>query len=107
MNYQQLMRQAQEMQKKMLKMQEELAQKQFEAVSGGGLVTALVNGQGQLLSLKIKPEAIDPNDAGMLEDLVVVAVNEALKKISEDTSHTPQNDLAGMAKKMGIKIPGF
>lgn len=106
MNYQQLMRQAQEMQKKMLKMQDELAKKEFEATSGGGVVTAKVSGSSQLLSLKIDPSAVDPADVGMLEDLIVAAVNEALKQIA-DSSNGGSDDLAGMAKKMGIKLPGF
>jgi len=107
MNYQQLMRQAQEMQKKMLKMQEELAQKQFTATSGGGVVVANVNGANQLLSLKIDQAVVDPNDVTMLEDLIVLAVNAALKHVAEESGAGDGGDLAGMAKKMGIKMPGF
>lgn len=108
MNYQQLMRQAQEMQKKMLKMQDELAKKEFEATSGGGVVMAKVNGANQLLSLKIDQAVVDPNDVAMLEDLIVVAVNDALKQIAaESGADANGGDLAGMAKKMGIKLPGF
>lgn len=103
MNIQQLMRQAQEMQRKLAKQQEELATKEFEATSGGGMVTAKVSGAGQLLTLKIDPEVVNPQDIDMLQDLVVAAVNEALRKISE----AGQGDMSDMMSKMGIKLPGF
>lgn len=105
MNYQQIMKQAQEMQKKMLKMQNELAQKEFEATSGGGMVTAKVSGAMRVLSLTIDKAVVDPNDVGMLQDLIVAAVNEALRKISEESEGG--GELAEMAKKMGLKMPGF
>ena len=82
MNIQQLMKQAQEMQKKILKQQEELTGKEFEATSGGGMVTARINGVGQLLALRIDPAVVDPKDIEMLQDLVVAAVNEAGKKVA-------------------------
>ncbi len=103
MNIQQLMQQAQAMQKKMLKMQEELAKKEFEASSGGGMVTAKVSGSGQLLSLKIDKEVVDPNDIDMLQDLVVAAVNEALKIVADQSG----GDMQSMAKQMGMKLPGM
>ena len=103
MNIQQLMKQAQEMQKKMMKQQEELSKKEFEAQSGGGMVTAKVTGTGSLVSLKIEKDVVDPEDIDMLQDLVVAAVNEALGKISTDS----QNDVMDMANKMGIKLPGM
>lgn len=103
MNFQQMMKQAQEMQKKLAKQQEELAGKEFEASSGGGMVTAVVNGTGQLLSVKIDPEVVDKSDIDMLQDLIVAAVNEALKKISEES----QGSMMEMMNKMGIKLPGM
>lgn len=103
MNIQQLMKQAQEMQKKMLKQQEELASKEFEASSGGGMVTAKVSGVGQLLSIKIDPAVVDPKDVEMLQDLVVAAVNEAGKKVAEES----QGGMSDMMNKMGIRLPGM
>lgn len=97
----QIMKQAQMMQQKMAKLQEESAQQTAEATAGGGAVTALVNGKNQLLSLTIKKEAVDPEDVEMLQDLIVAAVNEALAKVH-----------AEMAEQMGkitggLNIPGL
>ena len=78
-NMQQLMRQAQKMQENLAKAQEELDAKEYEATSGGGMVTCKVSGKRELLSLSIKPEAVDPDDVEMLEDMVMAAVNEALR----------------------------
>jgi len=78
-NMQQLMRQAQKMQENLAKAQEELDTKEYEATSGGGMVTCKVSGKRELLSLSIKPEAVDPDDVEMLEDMVMAAVNEALR----------------------------
>ena len=78
-NMQQLMRQAQKMQEQLAKAQEELDLKEYEASSGGGMVNCRVSGKRELLSLTIKPEAVDPEDVEMLEDLVMAAVNEALR----------------------------
>ncbi len=103
MNINQIMKQAQEMQKKLAKQQEELASKEFEATSGGGMVTAKMNGGGVLLSIKIDPSVVDAEDVDMLEDLVVAAVNEAHNKISQET----QGDMMGMMNQMGIKLPGM
>ena len=74
-----LMKQAQKMQQDMLKMQEELEVKQYEAAAGGGVVKAVVNGKHEVVSLTIDPEAVDPEDVEMLQDMVVAAVNSALK----------------------------
>ncbi|EKD50207.1 MAG: hypothetical protein ACD_62C00609G0003 [uncultured bacterium] len=103
MNMNQIMKQAQAMQKKLAKQQEELAGKEFEASSGGGMVTAKMNGTGTLLSVKIEKSVVDPDDVEMLEDLVVAAVNEAQSKIS----HEAQGDMMGMINQMGIKLPGM
>ena len=83
-NMQQLMRQAQKMQENLEKAQEELDTKEYEATSGGGMVTCKVSGKRELLSLSIKPEAVDPDDVEMLEDMVMAAVNEALRMGEEN-----------------------
>lgn len=78
-NMQQLMKQAQKMQEQLAKTQEDLDGKEYEASSGGGMVTCKISGKRELLSLCIKPEAVDPEDVEMLEDLIIAAVNEALR----------------------------
>lgn len=103
MNINQIMKQAQAMQKKMAKEQEELAKREFEATSGGGMVTAKVSGTGTLLSLTIDPEVVNKEDVEMLQDLVVAAVNEATKKVADET----QGNMMGMMNQMGIKLPGM
>jgi DNA-binding YbaB/EbfC family protein len=80
MNLQQMMKQAQKMKEQMEEAQEELEDAEITASSGGGMVTATVNGKKELLSIKIKPEAVDPSDTEMLEDLIMAAVNEANEK---------------------------
>jgi DNA-binding YbaB/EbfC family protein len=97
----QIMKQAQMMQQKMARLQEEAAQKTAEATAGGGVVTAVVNGKNQIVSLAIKKEAVDPEDVEMLQDLVVAAVNEALAKV--------QAELAEQMGKItgGVNIPGL
>src|SRR4030066_874644 len=81
-----IMRQAQKMQEKRAEMQKELALKTCEASAGGGMVTALVNGSQELVSLKIDPAAVDPNDLAMLQDLVVAAVNEGVRRAKQMVS---------------------
>ena len=100
-NMQQLARQAQKLQQQMTKMQEELDEREFEAASGGGMVTAQVNGKRELLSISIKPEAVDPEDVEMLEDLVMAAVNEALRTAAE-TVEREMGKLTG-----GMNMPGL
>ncbi len=78
-NMQQLMRQAQKMQEKMTQAQEELDTREYEASAGGGMVTCKVSGKREILSLTIKPEAVDPDDVEMLQDMIMAAVNEALR----------------------------
>jgi len=75
-----MIKQAQKMQQDMLKMQEELENKEYEASAGGGVVTAKVNGKHEILNLSISPEAVDPEDVEMLQDMIVAAVNEAMRK---------------------------
>ena len=79
MNQAAMMKQAQKMQQDMLRMQEEMERKTFKATSGGGMVTAEVNGKHELLNLTIDPEAVDPDDVEMLQDMVIAAVNEAMR----------------------------
>ena len=75
-----MIKQAQKMQQDMLKMQEEMESMEYDATAGGGMVKAVVNGKHELLSLTINPEAVDPEDVEMLQDMVVAAVNEAMRK---------------------------
>ena len=96
-----MLRQAQQMQAKLAKAQEELEKATIEASAGGGAVTVTVNGQQQILSVKISPEAVDPDDVGMLEDMVLAAVNEAMDKAKE-LAASQLGALTG-----GLKIPGL
>ena len=89
-----MIKQAQKMQQDMLKMQEEMENKQYDATVGGGMVKAVVNGKHTLISMEINPEAVDPDDVEMLQDLVIAAVNEAMRKAEEDAN-------AGMSKLTG------
>ena len=96
-----LMNQAQKMQKRMLEIQEDLANRTVETTVGGGMVTAVANGQQELVSITISPDVVDPNDVEMLEDLVVAAVNEARNK-AQELMGDEMSKLTG-----GIKIPGM
>lgn len=96
-----LMKQAQQMQAKLAKVQEELKQREVEASSGGGMVTAVVNGAQEVLSIKIEREIVNPDDIDMLQDLVRAAVNEALKKSREMMSQE-MGKITG-----GLGIPGM
>ena len=100
-NMQQLARQAQKLQQQMAKAQEELDAREFEAASGGGMVTVKVNGKKEVLSISIKPEAVDPDDVEMLEDMVMAAVNEALRTAA-DTAEREMGKLTG-----GMGMPGL
>jgi DNA-binding YbaB/EbfC family protein len=96
-----LMKQAQQMQKKMLQLQEEMAHKTVEATVGGGMVAVTVNGKSEILQVKIEPQVVDPDDVEMLEDLIVAGVNEALRKAQEMMAEE-MGKLTG-----GMKIPGL
>jgi len=96
MDMNKLMRQAQKLQKEMAKQQETLAQKIFEATSGGGMVTAKVSGKNELLELKIEPDVVDKNDIGMLQDLIVAAVNEATRRAQEEIQKEMSSLMGGM-----------
>jgi len=96
-----IMKQAQQMQEKMAQMQEELAEKTVEASSGGGMVTAVVNGKQSLVSLNIEKDVVDPEDVEMLQDLVLAAINEALKK-SQEMMQEEMSKVTG-----GLNMPGL
>ena len=91
-----MIKQAQKMQQDMLKMQEELETKEFEATVGGGMVTAKVNGKRELISIAINPEAVDPEDVEMLQDMVVAAVNEAMRNAETEASTNMSRLTGGM-----------
>jgi DNA-binding YbaB/EbfC family protein len=95
-NMQNLLKQAQQMQKQMEQAQEEINEMEFEASSGGGMVTAKVKGDKQLLSIKIAPEAVDPDDMEMLEDMVVAAVREAMEKADKESQDKMGKFTSGM-----------
>lgn len=98
-NMNNMIRQAQKMQQDMLKAQEELENKIYEAAAGGGVVTATVSGKKELVSVAIDPEAVDPEDVEMLQDLIVAAVNEALRKANDDAA-SQMSKLTG-----GLNLP--
>lgn len=96
MNQAAMMKQAQKMQQEMLRLQQEQESKTFTASSGGGMVTASVNGKHELLSLEIKPEAVDPEDVEMLQDMVIAAVNEALRSADAEAAGTMSRLTGGL-----------
>ena len=98
-NMQNMIRQAQKMQADMMKAQEELESKSYEAAAGGGVVKAVVSGKKEVTSVTIDPEAVDPDDVEMLQDLIVAAVNEALRKANDD-ANTQMSKLTG-----GMNLP--
>jgi DNA-binding YbaB/EbfC family protein len=96
-----MLRQAQELQAKLLKAQDELENATVEASSGGGAVTVVVTGQQVIRSIKISPEVVDPEDVELLEDMILAALNEAMEK-SRDLAAKRLGSLTG-----GLKIPGL
>lgn len=96
MNQAAMMRQAQKMQQDMIRMQEEMEKKTYSATSGGGMVTATVNGKHELLNLEIKPEAVDPDDVEMLQDMIIAAVNEAMRAAEADAAANMSRITSGM-----------
>jgi nucleoid-associated protein EbfC len=99
-NMNNMIKQAQKMQKDMMKVQEELEKRQIEASAGGGAVTVVVTGKKELVSIKIKPEVVDPDDVELLQDLILAAVNEAIRQAEEMVSGE-MGKLTG-----GLGIPG-
>ncbi|MBI5561866.1 MAG: YbaB/EbfC family nucleoid-associated protein [Deltaproteobacteria bacterium] len=98
-----IMRQAQKMQEKMADMQKELAARTCEASAGGGMVTAAVNGAQEVVSVRIDPSVIDAKDPEMLQDLVVAAVNEGLRRSKQMVSE----EMGKLTSGLGVNIPGL
>jgi DNA-binding YbaB/EbfC family protein len=100
-NMNQMMKQVKKMQEQMLKAQEDLGSKTVEATAGGGVVSVTVNGHKKIVNIVIKPEAVDPDDVEMLQDLVMTAVNEAISK-ADELANQDMGKFTG-----GMKIPGL
>ncbi len=101
MDMQQMMKKAQQMQSKMSEVQDELSNKTVDASAGGGVVTVTVNGDQEVVDIDIEPDAMDPEDPEMLEDLILAATNEAMRKI-QDLISEEMNKVTG-----GMNIPGM
>lgn len=95
------MKQAKDMQARMAQIQEELEKRQYEASSGGGMVVATVNGRQEILSLRIEREVVKPEDIGMLQDLIISAVNQALR-VARESALEEMSKLTG-----GLSLPGL
>lgn len=100
-NMNSMIKQAQKMQDEITELQNDIEAREFSATSGGGVVEVVVTGAKNIKSLKIKPEAVDPNDVEMLEDLVISAVNEAMANV-EKTTEDEMNKITG-----GVSLPGL
>lgn len=100
-NMQSMIKQAQKMQEDMAKLQEELDVREYSSTAGGGAVTAVVDGKHQIKKLEIQPEVVDPEDVEMLADLVMAAVNEAIRQAAE-TSEAEMGKITG-----GLNVPGL
>ena len=96
MNQAAMMKQAQKMQQEMLRMQEEMENKTYSATTGGGMVTATVNGKHEVVDLKINPEAVDPDDVEMLQDMIIAAVNEAMRAADADSAQNMSRLTGGL-----------
>jgi len=104
-----ILKQAQKMQEKMQKIQDELSDLKTEGTSGGGMVTAVANGKQELLEIKIDQQVVNPEDIEMLEDLIVAAVNQAMEKAQEMASEEMGKAAGGMLGNLppGFKMPGM
>ena len=96
MNQAAMMKQAQKMQQELMRMQEEQENKTYSAAAGGGMVNAVVNGKHELVNLEIKPEAVDPDDVEMLQDMVIAAVNEAMRTADADAANNMSRLTGGL-----------
>ena len=96
MNQAAMMKQAQKMQQEMLRMQEEMETKIWSATAGGGMVTATVNGKHEVVDLKINPEAVDPDDVEMLQDMIIAAVNEAMRTADAEAAQNMSRLTGGL-----------
>jgi nucleoid-associated protein EbfC len=101
MNYAKMMKQMQKMQSEMGRVQEELAEEKVEATAGGGMVKAVVSGKQEVILIEIKPEAVDPEEVELLQDMVTAAVNEALRQ-SQELAAKKMGGLTG-----GLGLPGM
>ena len=101
-NMQSMLKQAQKMQEDMAAKQEELEALEYEVSAGGGVVNVKINGKKEILSVKIAPEVVDPDDVETLEDLVVAAVNEAIKKVEEISANEMQKITGSMNLPAGM-----
>lgn len=101
-----MMKQAQKLQAKLARVQDELGAKEVEATSGGGMVTVRASGHQDILSIKIDPEVVDPEDVEMLEDLVLAAVQQARQKAADMAEAEMQKATAGLIPP-GMNMPGF
>jgi len=104
-NLSQMMKQAQEMQSKMAEMQERLGDLEVKGSSGAGMVTATLNGRGELKALKIDPSLVDPGDVEVLEDLVVAAVNDGKGRVEAAVQEETQKLMGGLNLPPGFKLP--
>jgi DNA-binding YbaB/EbfC family protein len=104
-NIQQLMKQAQQMQSKMADMQAKLAEVEMSGQSGGGMVTATMNGKGELKKIKLDKSAVDPNDIEILEDLIIAAVADAKNKVETYVAGETQKMMGGLPMPPGMKLP--
>ena len=104
-NLGQMMKQAQAMQAKMAEMQEKLSQLEVSGQSGGGMVTATLNGKSELRKLKLDPTLVDPNDVEVLEDLIVAAVNDAKAKVEARVAEEMKQVTGGLDLPPGMKLP--
>lgn len=102
MNMNNMLKQVQKMQKDMAKLQEEVEQRQVEASAGGGAVTVVASGKKEILSISIKPEVVDPEDVEMLQDLIMAAVNEAIRQADEMVSKEMSKVTGGMNLPGGL-----
>ncbi len=100
-NINKLLKQAQKMQAQLMKAQEEMGKKEIEGTAGGGMVKVVINGAGELVSIKLNPEVVDPNDVEMLEDTIVAAFANAQEK-QKELSNSTLGNIAG-----GMNIPGM
>lgn len=101
-NINQLMKQAQKMQEEMQKAQEEIGQLEVEATAGGGAVRVKVNGEHQITELVIDPDAVDEDDVEMLQDMIIAGVNEAMRKLDEESSKRMGQVTGGMGGGLGL-----
>ncbi|MBN1380858.1 MAG: YbaB/EbfC family nucleoid-associated protein [Deltaproteobacteria bacterium] len=100
-NFGNIMKQAKKMQERMARLQEELELKTVEATAGGGMVTVIINGKYEIVSMKIEKEVVNPEDIEMLQDLVVAAINEGIRK-AQEMAATEMSKITG-----GLNIPGL